>query len=151
MGSRALEYVGLTVMSTSKITVRFRVDLSPQCSIGIGKIELLEAIGRTGSISKAAREIGMSYRRAWMLIEDMKVNLDEPVVESITGGVRGGGASVTPFGKQIVTRYRHLELELQRLARNQLGDLVSHAKSNSGWPTVSAVSTKRKLKLGSDA
>jgi molybdate transport system regulatory protein len=130
----------------AQIVVRFRVDLSRNCSIGIGKIELLEAIVRTGSISKAAREIGMSYRRAWLLVEDMKVNLDEAVVESNTGGVRGGGATVTAFGKQMIASYRRLESDFQGLANAQLGDLVSHAKLNSGWPLVSTVSTKRKLK-----
>jgi molybdate transport system regulatory protein len=129
-----------------QIVVRFRVDLSRNCSIGIGKIELLEAILRTGSISKAAREIGMSYRRAWLLVEDMRVNLYEAVVESNTGGVRGGGASVTAFGKQMIASYRKLESDFQGLAKAQLGDLVSHAKLNSGWPLVSTVSTKRKLK-----
>lgn len=129
-----------------QLVVRFRVDLSRNCSIGIGKIELLEAIVRTGSISKAAREIGMSYRRAWLLVEDMKVNLDEPVVESNTGGAQGGGASVTAFGKQLIASYRKLETEMQGLAKVHLGDLVSHAKLNSGWPLVSTVSTKRKLK-----
>jgi molybdate transport system regulatory protein len=129
-----------------QIVVRFRVDLSRNCSIGIGKIELLEAIVRTGSISKAAREIGMSYRRAWLLVEDMKVNLDEAVVESNTGGVRGGGANVTAFGKQMIASYRSLESEFQELANAHLGDLISHAKPNAGWPLVSTVSTKRKLK-----
>jgi molybdate transport system regulatory protein len=129
-----------------QIVVRFRVDLSRNCSIGIGKIELLEAIVRTGSISKAAREIGMSYRRAWLLVEDMRVNLDEAVVESNTGGVRGGGASVTAFGKQMIASYRRLESDFQTLAKAQLGELVSHAKLNSGWPLVSTVSTKRRLK-----
>jgi molybdate transport system regulatory protein len=129
-----------------QIVVRFRVDLSRNCSIGIGKIELLEAIIRTGSISKAAREIGMSYRRAWLLVEDMKVNLDEAVVESNTGGVRGGGASVTAFGKQMIASYRRLESDFQGLANVHLGNLASHAKLNTGWPLVSTVSTKRKLK-----
>jgi molybdate transport system regulatory protein len=129
-----------------QILVRFRVDLSRNCSIGIGKIELLEAIERTGSISKAAREIGMSYRRAWLLVEDMKVNLDNAVVESNTGGVRGGGASVTAFGRQMIASYRRLESDFQALAKTQLADLVSHAKPNPGWALVSTVSTKRKLR-----
>ncbi len=130
-----------------QIVVRFRVDLSHNCSIGIGKIELLEAIMRSGSISKAAREVGMSYRRAWLLVEDMKVNLDEAVVESSTGGARGGGARVTAFGKQMLASYRRLESDLQVLAKAQFADLASHAKLNSGWPLVSAVSTKRKLRI----
>jgi molybdate transport system regulatory protein len=133
-------------MTRPQPVIRFRVDLSRNCSIGIGKIELLEAILRTGSISKAAREIGMSYRRAWLLVEDMKVNLDQAVVESNTGGIRGGGASVTAFGKRMIASYRRLESDLQGLAKLHLGDLVAHAKLDSGWPLISAVSTKRRLR-----
>ena len=130
----------------SGIRVRFRVDFSRGCSIGVGKIELLEAIGRTGSISKAAREIGMSYRRAWLLIEDMKVNLDAAVVAASTGGVHGGGTSLTPFGRQMIERYRQLESEFQQLAKTRLGDLSAHVNGGAGWPTMSAVSMKRKLR-----
>lgn len=128
-----------------QISVRFRVDLSRNCSIGIGKIELLEAIERAGSISKAARLLGMSYRRAWLLVEDMKINLDQAVVQSNTGGVHGGGASVTEFGKQIISRYRRLEAEFQALAKTHLADLSSHAKTGASW-SIGAVSTKRTLK-----
>jgi molybdate transport system regulatory protein len=138
--------LGSVVMpSPDKISVRFRVDFSRSCSIGIGKIELLEAIARTGAISKAAREIGMSYRRAWVLIEDMKLSLDMAVVQSSAGGVHGGGAAVTQFGNELIARYRQLESEFQALARTQLGDLGAHAKSDVGGPTVSTVSTKRRL------
>jgi molybdate transport system regulatory protein len=141
-------WISIAVMDTSnEICIRFRVDLSPQCSIGIGKIVLLEAIERSGSISKAAREIGMSYRRAWMLIEDMKLNLDQAVVESSAGGAHGGGASVTAFGKQMIERYRHLESDFQRLARTHFGDIIPHTRSESGSAMMSAVSIKRKLSI----
>jgi molybdate transport system regulatory protein len=62
----------------STLTVRFRVDFGSRCSVGVGKIELLEGIARTGSLSQAAREMRMSYRRAWLLLEDMNVSFDQP-------------------------------------------------------------------------
>ncbi len=92
-------YKGLTlrVLSTS----------SP--AMGPGKAELIERIGQTGSISAAAREMGMSYRRAWQLVESLNGTFREPVVTTAIGGRRGGGASVTPFGKRLVARFRAME------------------------------------------
>ncbi|MEX2451519.1 MAG: winged helix-turn-helix domain-containing protein [Rhodospirillales bacterium] len=74
--------------------------------IGPGKIELLESIERTGGISSAAREMGMSFRRAWHLIDTMNTAVGAPVVETEVGGKAGGGAHLTPTGHQLVTRYR---------------------------------------------
>ena len=68
----------------------FRVDLGPGCSIGPGKIELLEAIARTGSIRQAARTMRMSYRRAWLLIESINRSFREPVTTASVGGQGGG-------------------------------------------------------------
>ncbi len=126
--------------------IRFRIDFAEDSNLGPGKIALLEGIRKHGSVSEAARRMDMSYRRAWLLIEDMKVNLDEPVVESNAGGIRGGGASVTAFGKQLIASYRRLERDFQELTEVQFADLATHAKVDAGWPLVSAVSTKRKLK-----
>ncbi len=70
------------------LTVRFRVDFGGGCSVGIGKIELLEGIARSGSLSKAARAMRMSYRRAWLLLEDMNVSFDQPVAHATVGGPR---------------------------------------------------------------
>jgi molybdate transport system regulatory protein len=78
-------------------------------SIGPGKTALLEAIAATGSISAAGRSLGMSYRRAWQLVESMNRNFREPLVLTATGGVRGGGAQVTPFGHEVLRRYRAME------------------------------------------
>jgi molybdate transport system regulatory protein len=78
-------------------------------AMGPGKAELIERIGQTGSISAAAREMGMSYRRAWQLVESLNADFREPVVTTATGGSRGGGARVTPYGGRLVAQFRAME------------------------------------------
>jgi molybdate transport system regulatory protein len=78
-------------------------------AMGPGKAELIERIGATGSISAAAREMGMSYRRAWQLVEALNRAFREPVVSTAVGGTRGGGARVTPFGRRVVADFRRME------------------------------------------
>ena len=78
-------------------------------AMGPGKAELIERIAATGSISAAARAMGMSYRRAWQLVEALNRDYRERVIDTSTGGKRGGGARVTPFGKNILALYRQME------------------------------------------
>lgn len=78
-------------------------------AIGPGKAELIERIGKTGSISAAARAMRMSYRRAWQLVEALNHDFRGPVVATAIGGTRGGGARVTPFGQRLVRQYRAME------------------------------------------
>jgi molybdate transport system regulatory protein len=78
-------------------------------ALGPGKAELIERIDQTGSISAAARAMGMSYRRAWQLVEALNADFREPVISTAVGGKRGGGASVTPFGRRLVARFRAME------------------------------------------
>ena len=77
--------------------------------MGPGKAELIERIAKTGSISAAARDMGMSYRRAWQLVESLNATYRQPVVVTAIGGQRGGGATVTPFGRQIAALFRSME------------------------------------------
>jgi molybdate transport system regulatory protein len=77
--------------------------------MGPGKAELIASIDATGSISAAARAMGMSYRRAWQLVEAINESFSQPVVVTATGGRRGGGARVTPFGRDLIRRYRSME------------------------------------------
>ncbi len=88
-----------------------RVDLSPAATgrIGPGKIALLEAVREHRSISAAARELDMSYRRAWLLLDALNQSFKTPVVSTATGGKHGGGAELTATGEQIVKLYRDLE------------------------------------------
>jgi len=78
-------------------------------AMGPGKAELVERIAETGSISAAARAMGMSYRRAWQLVEALNNDFREPLVTTAVGGARGGGARVTDFGRRVVALYRAME------------------------------------------
>jgi molybdate transport system regulatory protein len=78
-------------------------------AIGPGKAELIERIASTGSITAAARAMGMSYRRAWQLVEALNQDFRERVVTTAAGGTRGGGARVTAFGLRLVAEYRSME------------------------------------------
>jgi len=78
-------------------------------AMGPGKAELIARIGQTGSISAAARAMGMSYRRAWQLVEALNAAYREPVVTTAVGGPSGGGARVTAFGKHLVVLFRAME------------------------------------------
>ena len=101
----------------SDIRVRF---LHPSGAIGPGKIALLEAIDRTGSISAAARALGMTFRRAWFLVETMNSAFRDPVVKTSVGGREGGGAGLTPLGQEVVARYRRVQEDARKAAAPHL-------------------------------
>ena len=98
------------------IRISVRIDLASGKRIGPGKIALLEAIRSTGSISAAARSLGMSYRRAWLLVEEINRALRRPAVTAETGGRRGGGAIITPVGERVVGLYRAIEAHARAAA-----------------------------------
>ncbi|HEY2464975.1 MAG TPA: LysR family transcriptional regulator [Steroidobacteraceae bacterium] len=106
--------------------IRIRIDFAENVNVGPGKIALLEAIKSTGSISDAARSLGMSYRRAWMLINSLKQGFSEAVTVSSAGGAGGGGARVTSFGASLIKHYRMLEREIGRLGVQRLADVMPH-------------------------
>jgi molybdate transport system regulatory protein len=93
------------------IKPRLRILLGSDIAIGPGKADLLEAIGRTGSISAAAREMEMSYRRAWLLVDTMNQCFKGPLIEAVKGGSGGGGAQITALGLDVLARYRAMELK----------------------------------------
>ena len=95
-----------------------------EIAIGPGKADLLEAIAASGSISESARRLGMSYRRAWLLVDTMNRCFREPLVASATGGSGGGGAQVTPFGRTVLARYRSLETRVERALDRPLADFT---------------------------
>mgnify|MGYP001203866307 CR=1 FL=1 len=106
------------------ISVRLRVYVDGTLIVGPGRIELLERIERTGSLASAAREMGMSYRRAWLLMHSLNDALRDPALISVKGGRKGGGASVTHAGKSLVLAYRRTEAEGLRRVRRSLGKFV---------------------------
>lgn len=86
-----------------------RVEFQGWGAIGPGKIRLLELIDRHGSISAAGRAMDMSYRRAWLLVDSLNRRFKKPLVTTERGGGQGGGAALTPFGRQVVRHYREIE------------------------------------------
>jgi molybdate transport system regulatory protein len=91
------------------IDVDLRVHLGDQIAIGPGKAHLLESIRRTGSISAARREMGMSYKHAWLLVDSMNGCFKSALVEAVKGGKAGGGACLTPLGLEVLECYRHMQ------------------------------------------
>ncbi len=100
--------------------LRLRVDLDDGGQVGWGKIQLLEKIEALGSISAAGRSLGMSYRRAWQLIDSINHSFKEPAVIKQSGGEKGGGATLTPFGREIVSHYRAMERDAAAAAKPHL-------------------------------
>jgi molybdate transport system regulatory protein len=105
-------------------SVSLRVDFPTGARVGPGKIALLEAVGRTGSISAAGRSTGMSYRRAWLLLDDLNRAFDRPVTAASAGGAGGGGAAVTEFGRALIAAYRALEADVDALSVRHMAPFV---------------------------
>ena len=95
----------------SSIHIKIQIINNNQIAIGPGKASLLEAIKLKGSISAAAASMGMSYKRAWDLVNVMNNSFNSPLVSTLVGGNKGGGAQVTDFGSQVLTQYRAVELK----------------------------------------
>ena len=118
-GRAAAPYPGLTL----------RVLSAGGRAMGPGKAELVERIDATGSISAAARAMGMSYRRAWQLVEAVNSSFREPVVVKAVGGVAGGGAEVTAYGRALVRRFRAMELKASRAIAHDLASIGRDLKT----------------------
>ena len=102
----------------ARAVVQFRVRITKgdDIAIGPGKVDLLEAIADTGSITAAAKRLGMSYRRAWMLVDTMNRCFSNPIVEAEAGGRRGGGTRLTVTGADAVRLYRAIERKAEKAA-----------------------------------
>jgi len=122
--------------------IRFRIDLGEAVSVGPGKIGLLEAIRDTGSLTSAARALGMSYRRAWLLLDSVNRAFSSQVAVATTGGAGGGGVELTAFGKTLLKSYRSLERDIERAASRNLRLLMSQVADAGG---KSAPAARRSL------
>jgi molybdate transport system regulatory protein len=105
--------------------ISLRLGFSGDQALGPGKIRLLELIAETGSISAAGRAMAMSYRRAWMLVDELNHMFSEPLVEARPGGTNGGGTSLTVAGEDIVRRYRAIESSVTLDSRADIAALES--------------------------
>lgn len=108
---------------------RLRITKGSDIAVGPGKIDLLEAIAATGSITAAAKRLGMSYRRAWLLVDTMNRCFRSPVVAAEAGGQRGGGTALTPLGADVVRRYRRVESLAAKAAAAELAALARLLRS----------------------
>ena len=97
-------------------------------ALGPGKASLLESIDQVGSISEAARQSNISYRRAWDMVDTMNRCFNEPLVESVTGGKGGGGAVLSPLGKKVVEIYRDMESKASMATKEEWKSLQNHLK-----------------------
>lgn len=111
-------------MARLKITIIFESG----ARIGPGKARLLESVRDTGSISAAARDMQMSYKRAWVLLDSMNQAFTELLVTAAPGGTGGGGASLTAFGTEVLERYRRIHLLADAQASEDLAALARHAR-----------------------
>jgi molybdate transport system regulatory protein len=102
--------------------VRIGIPLGDCYAMGPGKADLLDAIQATGSISAAGRKLGMSYRRAWLLVDEMNRCFRAPVVEARLGGTGGGGARVTELGHDALRRYRDIQDQAWTAVRRSIHD-----------------------------
>lgn len=103
------------------IKLKLQAYSGPEIAMGPGKAALLEAIERTGSISAAGRDLGLSYRRAWLLADVMNRCWVEPLILTAKGGSHGGGARLSPLGHEVLASYRDLERAVERVTKGKAG------------------------------
>jgi molybdate transport system regulatory protein len=103
-----------------RLGLHLRVVLDGAVALGPGKVELLEGIAETGSIAAAGRRMDMSYKRAWLLVEQMNTMFTEPLVDAAKGGAGGGGAALTPLGLRMLSAYRNLEKAAAKAGAREL-------------------------------
>jgi molybdate transport system regulatory protein len=121
-----------TTSDANKVVVQFRLRIKygEEIAVGPGKIAILEAIADTGSISAAGRKLGMSYRRAWLLVDQMNQYFKEPVVRAATGGTQGGGTALTSVGLEVIRLYRTIEQQSQMHAASLLEALADKIRAD---------------------
>ena len=117
---------------STSVSIRLRFSL--EARIGPGKIALLEGVERTGSIAAAGRELGMSYRRAWLLIDSLSGMFAEPVIVTTAGGSHGGGSQLTELGRELVTAFRAAERDAQRAVADHFKELLPRIRITGDPP-----------------
>jgi len=111
--------------------LHIRVDLVPGISLGPGKADLLQGIAETGSIAAAGRRLGMSYKRAWSLVETLNGMFQAPLVAATKGGATGGGAALTETGQAVLARYRAIQERAALAAAEDLAVLTGAASAKA--------------------
>lgn len=112
-------------LTGARIKIQARLMLDDEIAFGPGKADLLAAIEATGSISAAGKHLGMSYRRAWLLVDAMNRCFNQPLVETATGGTHGGGTRLTPLGKDVLVRYQKLQHDIRAVSEKHFSEFKS--------------------------
>ena len=113
---------------TAMTRLTIRIDFDDSSAFGPGKARLLECIAREGSIRAGAATMGMSYRRAWLLVREIQEIIGAPIVIAACGGVNGGGTKLTKIGRAVLTRYRMIERRAEKSVRRELNSLAQLAR-----------------------
>ncbi len=113
----------LTQHEQGALQPRVRIFFGHAIAVGPGKADMLEHIAEEGSISAAARRMGMSYRRAWLLVDTMNQCFRSPLVEKVKGGKGGGGACITDLGREVLRRYRKMESDAMGAVAKEMAAL----------------------------
>ncbi len=111
------------------ISVKLQLDLPGGARVGPGKIRLLELIEEAGSLSRAAEQMRVSYRRAWLFVQQINQAFDEPSVATPEHGHGGAAARLTDFGKELIRRYRQIEARAERSSADALDWLIRHHRN----------------------
>ncbi len=119
--------------------LRFRLVLGSAIAVGPGKADLLAAVGVTGSIAAAGRSMGMSYKRAWYLLDTMNRCFKEPLVQATKGGKGHGGARLTPMGERVLALYREIESRAATAVSAELTAFAGLVVEQSPEPRTEAV------------
>jgi len=115
--------------SAIQLRGRIAIEIGRRSALSEAGADLLEQIAISGSLSEAARQLHFSYRWAWLLVDSINRAWDEPLVRTATGGKRGGGATLTDFGKTVLAAYRHLQIELEHFLDQQAEPFQSAVKA----------------------
>ena len=126
--------------------IRFRIDFAENANLGPGKIALLEGVRTYGSLSEAARRMGISYRRAWLLLDSLNRSFAMAATVNSVGGRGGGGAEVTPFGVLLIERYREVERKLNDIAGEHLKEISARVNRNTPASTRRVPVSKKRRK-----
>ncbi|MEQ5776713.1 winged helix-turn-helix domain-containing protein [Thalassospira sp. NFXS8] len=110
--------------SADDLKIRLKIDLPGGVRLGYGKVDLLRAVAREASISAAARAMGMSYRRAWLLIDELNKSFSSPVIETRIGGKAHGGATLTAMGETVIAIYLAAEKKAEQALADSLSELA---------------------------
>ncbi|MFZ2289184.1 MAG: LysR family transcriptional regulator [Halopseudomonas yangmingensis] len=113
----------MSIPTPRRLRLRQRLMFGKAIALGPGKADLLRQIAACGSISKAARQMGMSYRRAWLLVETMNQCFQSPLVDTSAGGKGGGGALLTPLGEQVLRHYQRIQQLAEAAVADELAAL----------------------------